>query len=248
MRFVRMFLIAATALAAMVIDAEAIVGRSEPAGANADGVVMVLSRGAEGSGFCTGVVLSARVVLTAAHCLRAPGDTLVLYRDDAGQPITVAIAATATHPRYHADAIKRRVVSIDLGLLQTATALPPRFRPTLLADRAVEIGESTTLVGFGVAREGEPKTGGTARATALRVRAPASALLLWAEDPRQGGAGGCTGDSGAPLFAADNASVLAIVAWTAGEKGHKCGSLTQGPLLAPTRAWIDGVRAKWGGG
>ena len=48
-------------------------------------------------------------------------------------------------------------------------------------------------------------------------------------------------------LAADNASVLAIVAWTAGQKGRKCGSLTQGPLLAPVRAWIDGVHiANWG--
>jgi hypothetical protein len=40
--------------------------------------------------------------------------------------------------------------------------------------------------------------------------------------------------------------VLAIVAWTSGPRGRHCGELTQGPLVAPQRAWIDATLARWG--
>jgi hypothetical protein len=245
MKAERTFLAAAALLLSATHAAEAIVGPSADGAAFADRVVMVLSRGVEGSGFCTGIVLAPRIVLTAAHCLRRPADTLVLYRDGDGAPVAVAVEATATHPRYRADAIRRRVVSVDLGLLETVAALPPSFHSAILADRDAEIGEATTIVGFGVTREGEPKSGGAPRSASLRVRAPASKILLWAENPEQSDAGACSGDSGAPIFAADRQTVLAVVAWTAGDKGRRCGGLTQGPLVAPARPWIDTVLAAW---
>jgi len=236
-------------LAALVIlvssGASAIVGPARDGGSFSDRVVMVLSRGGEGSGFCTGVVLAPRIVLTAAHCLRAAGNIAVLYRDDAGAPVLVPVAATAAHPEYHEDAVRKRLVSIDLGLIETATPLPAAFRAAELADAAPAVGDAVTLVGFGIAREGEPKTGGTARTATLRVSEPLSQILLWADDPENSGSGACSGDSGGPIFASDGRTLLALVAWTKGEKGHKCGVVTQGPLLAPARGWIDAVLARW---
>jgi hypothetical protein len=246
MKSARVLLAAAALLITSDFGAKAIVGASADGGAYSDRVVMVLSRGPEGSGFCTGVVLAPRVVLTAAHCLRKPSDTLVLYRDSANQPVTVPIAATVRHPSYRADAIARRVVSIDLGLLETETALPPTFRPAALATRSPEIGELAILVGYGVVHEGQPKSGGAPRSASLRVRAPASKILLWAEDSGHAGAGACSGDSGGPIFSADASEVLALVAWTAGENGRKCGALTQGPLVGPARGWIYATLARWG--
>ena len=155
--------------------ARAIVGPAHDGASFGDRVVMVLTRGAEGSGFCTGIVLAPRIVLTAAHCLHAAADMVVHYRDPEGQPILVAVAATSMHPLYRADAVKRRVVSIDVGLVETATPLPERFRPAVLADGAAPaVGEAATVVGYGIGQEGKPKTGGALRAADLQVRAPAS--------------------------------------------------------------------------
>ena len=53
--------------------ANAIVGRARET-ANPS-IVMVLGRSAGGSGCCSGVVLSANAVLTAAHCARSAADT-----------------------------------------------------------------------------------------------------------------------------------------------------------------------------
>lgn len=226
--------------------AAAVVGAADADARFADRVVMVLTKGADKAGFCSGVVLGPRVVLTAAHCLRPAADMAVHYRDEAGKPVVVAVAATATHPLYRADAITARVVSIDLALVETEAPLDSRFAaPKLASGNGPAIGETTILAGYGIAREGEPTTGGALRSARLRVRAPLSTILLWAEDGAGAGAGACSGDSGAPLFSDDGETVLAIVAWSSGPKGRRCGELTQGPLVAPQRAWIDATLARW---
>ena len=227
--------------------AGAVVGPSESGARFADHLVMVLARGGDHEGFCTGIVLGPRAVLTAAHCLRPTRDMAVLFRDADDRPALAAVEAVAVHPLYHADAIARRIVSIDLALVETATPLDQRFVAARLASgEGPAVGETTIVAGYGVAREGAPLTGGTLRSAALTTRAPLSNILLWAEDGAHAGVGACAGDSGAPLFLADGATVTAIVAWTAGASGHRCGTLTQGPLLAPQREWIDSVLARWG--
>jgi hypothetical protein len=226
--------------------AAAVVGATTEDGRFANRVVMVLTRGGDKEGFCTGVVLAPRVVLTAAHCLGAVRDMAVHYRDEAGRPVLVAVRAAVAHPLYRADAIVKRVESIDLGLVETATPLADVFAAAPLATgEGPAVGDAAILAGYGVGREGDAKTGGALRSAKLQVRAPLSRILLWAEDPGHAGVGACSGDSGGPLFSADGDSVVAIVAWTSGSHGGHCGALTQGPLVAPQRDWIDAVLARW---
>ena len=207
---------------------------------------MVLARGGDREGFCTGIVLGPRAVLTAAHCLRPARDMAVVYRDAADKPVLIAVAAAVSHPLYRANAIAERQVSIDLALVETETPLDPRFTPPPLAEGdGPAVGDETILAGYGVAREGAPASGGTLRSARLRVRAPLSSILMWAEGAA-GGAGACSGDSGAPLFLGDGETVAAIVAWTSGAgRGERCGDLTQGPLIAPQREWIAATLARW---
>jgi hypothetical protein len=209
-------------------------------------LVMVLKRAVDRAGFCTGVVLGPRVILTAAHCLAPIGDLRIHYRDEAGQPVLVEVEAVAAHPDYRADAVARRQVSIDLALLRTRTPLDTRFSAAALADGGVvAVGEPLWIFGYGVAREGDGKTAGVLRGAALQVRAPLSKILLWAEDPNGAGAGACAGDSGGPILSDDRRQVLAIATWSAGSGARHCGTITQGPLVAPQRGWIDSVLKGW---
>src|ERR1700722_4566342 len=124
-RFLQLLTLAA-ALAAPFAPARALVG-AEPDSRFADRVAMVLIRGGDKAGFCSALVLSPRVLLTAAHCLRPLRDMAVHYRDAANGAVIIPVDAAIAHSLYRADAIKTRVESIDLALITTARPLPPPF-------------------------------------------------------------------------------------------------------------------------
>jgi Trypsin len=227
------------ALAAMVDPARALTGAA-PDGRFADRVAMVLIRGGDKAGFCSALVLSPRILLTAAHCLRPLRDMAVHYRDAAGAAVIIPIDAAIAHPLYRADAIKARALSIDLALIRTARPLDPRFAGAAIADGGPPaIGARAIVSGYGAAREGDWSSGGEVRSVTLAVREPASTVLIWAADPDGRAAGACSGDSGAPIWSADGSAAIAIVAWAQAAHGRGCGGLTQGPLLAPLKGWIE---------
>ena len=240
-------LLVALALAAASPAANAIVGPSQTGGPLEPHAVMLLKTTGGASGFCTGIVVSARAILTAAHCVTGAANMRVHYRDAAGAPVLKPVSAVAVHPGYVADGKQRRVVTIDMALVLAAEPLGGRFAPARLSDgEAFAAGDALTLAGFGLGREGEAKSSGVFRHAAITVRAPLSKLLLWAHDAGRKGTGACTGDSGGPIFSAASGAVLAITAWADGDPRHLCGDLTQGVLVAPQREWIDGVLKGWG--
>lgn len=244
-RFLRSLVFVA-ALVAPFTSARALVG-AEPDARFADRVAMVLIRGGDKAGFCTALVLGPRILLTAAHCLRPLGDMAVHYRDAAGAAVIIPVDAAIAHPLYRADAIQARAVSIDLALIRTARPLDPRFAAAPIADGGPPgIGKSVILSGYGASREGDWSSGGSLRSVTLAVREPASNVLIWAADPTGRPAGACSGDSGAPIWSADGSTAIAIVAWAQAPHGRGCGGLTQGPLLAPLKGWIEKTERKLG--
>lgn len=231
-------------LAAPLAPAHALVGAA-PDGRFADRVAMVLLRGGGSAGFCSALVLSPRILLTAAHCLRPLRDMAVHYRDAAGEAVIIPVDAAIAHPRYRADAIQARVESIDLALIRAARPLGPGFAVALIGDGGPPpIGAPAIVSGYGASREGDWSSGGVLRSVTLAVREPASTVLIWAADPAGREAGACSGDSGAPVWSADGSTAVAIVAWAQAPHGRGCGGLTQGPLLAPVKGWIEETERK----
>ena len=234
---IRLFALVA-ALAAPLAPAHALVGAG-PDGRFADRVAMVLIRGGDSAGFCSALVLSSRILLTAAHCLRPLRDMAVHYRDAEGAPVIIPVDAAVPHPRYRPDAIQARAQSIDLALIRTVRPLDPRFVAAAIGGGPPAIGAPAIVSGYGAAREGDWSSGGTLRSVTLAVREPASTVLIWAADPAGREAGACSGDSGAPIWSADGETAIAIVSWAQATHGRGCGGLTQGPLLAPLKSWIE---------
>ena len=234
------------ALASLPQAARALVGAA-PDDRFVDRVAMVLMRGPGEAGFCSGLVLDDRTVLTAAHCLKRVQDMAIHYRDASGEAVIVPVEAAVAHPQYRPDAIRARAVSIDVALVRAARPLDPRFVGARLATGdGPGVGDSVILTGFGSTGEGDWKSGGALRGVTLVVRDPASPVLVWAAGPDGRTAGACTGDSGAPMWSADGATAVAIATWAQGPHGRGCGGLTQGPRLAPLAAWIAETRRRLG--
>ena len=225
----------------------AVVGPSTDGAAAAPYTVMILNRTGRAAGFCSGVVLARRAILTAAHCVPPGGDIRVHFRDEAGKPVLLPVEAVTRNPGYRADAVRTRQRSIDLALIRLPDDLPERFRPADLgALDGAPVGTPFRVAGFGVGREGDGATSGQLRMGAVETRAPVSAVLLWARDPAGQGTGACEGDSGGPVLAASADTVEAITLWSAGDGARRCGALTQALWLGPLRGWIAGVLSGWG--
>jgi hypothetical protein len=239
--------LAAVGMAGMAGEAAAVVdGREDPA-LGRQAVMVLNSHG----GFCTASVLAPTVLLTAAHCVTGSTAYLVFFRDADGSPVQLQPKAVSMHPEFRRNAVAERRKSIDLALVRLGAPLPDRFAPVTLDARGTPAaGETLTVAGYGLGRDGQAATGGTFRRADLAVIQPygPSKILVWLADPAAGkggnGAGACGGDSGGPIFGPDG-RLVAVTAFAEGAAGRQCGSLTQGVLVAPHRAWIDKVRAGW---
>ena len=220
--------------------AGAIVGESADGAKWQNHVVMVLWRSGSRAGFCSGVVLTRHIILTAAHCVARASDTRVYLP---GQPL-LPLKRIAKHPDFHADAPRTRSRSIDLALVEITESLPAEFAaPPFAGAQRYEAGATFEIAGFGVSREDDAKTSGTLRVGHVTLRAPLSSVLLWLEDA-QHETGACTGDSGGPVFT-EGGKLAAIIAFAEGAGSRQCGKLTQAVLIAPHLEWINRVIAGW---
>ena len=211
-------------------------------------VVMVLDRSGGQKAYCSASVVARNIVLTAAHCvsdLNDLNDTRVYFRDGQGRKALLEVASIAIHPLYHADAARRRLVSIDLALVRLVEPLPSTFTPVELNSGPVAIGQMFRIAGFGVASERDSETGGVLRVGNVVARGPKSAIFMWAADPNDEGLGACTGNSGAPILAADRPLLVAVTVRAKGDSNHYCGALTQAVLVAPQRPWIEDTLRAW---
>ncbi|MGE3246412.1 MAG: trypsin-like serine protease [Beijerinckiaceae bacterium] len=224
----------------------ALVGASDAPGPAARHTVMVLKQQQSGAAYCSGVVVADRAILTAAHCV-AGARGIAIYVPGAVPPKLYEARTVAIHPGYVPNAIRTRKRSIDLALVRTGEALPAALSQAAISARdAFAPGSPLRIAGFGLRTEGREKSAGTLRSARLVVREPISTILLWARGASPAIGGACTGDSGGPIFSDDFAEVAAITTWARGKGSKHCGELTQGVLLAPQRAWINSVLAKWG--
>ncbi|MGL4240181.1 MAG: S1 family peptidase [Beijerinckiaceae bacterium] len=215
---------------------------SETGGRLESRAVMVL--GSRGS-VCSGAVLSPTVVITAGHCVSGPGQYAVAYREG-GSPVLQEVRQIARHPEFSG----RQRVSIDMALVRLKLPLPSRFASVVLDEKAEDdvVGARQTIAGFGLAREGDEASAGTLRAAQVSILP-----RFYPRFMRLGLSSGdlriCKGDSGGPVFSEGFTGMTLTGVIYASERkrgGRQCGDTAQAVRIAPQRAWIDGVRARWG--
>lgn len=192
---------------------------------------------------CTGVVITRSTILTAAHCVNERTEYVVYFRTQSGEPVLLSPKKIITHPDYVPDAIKKRVRSIDLALINLNEPLPTAFEPIQLSNEYLSVGQTAIVGGYGLTNEKSRSSNGQFFATPVKVIEPygRSKILIWLRGEKLTNSpfnrGGCHGDSGGPIFK-DN-RLIAIITWTTGPTGFDCGDITQGALIAPQRDWIS---------
>jgi hypothetical protein len=221
------------------VPALALTGNAPPAtGWAARPIVMIVD--ARGD-LCTGTAIARDLVLTAAHCVTRQIDYQVrTYQTGESIPVR----SIARHPRFDFASYTANRATADVSLLKLVAPLPDIVMPATLAPpRRVAVGEKLAIAGFGVSEAGTARGLGVPRMATLTVTGKPGSLQIRLYDSAtrnlRAGLGGCTGDSGAPVFDGQSAAVIGLVSWSTGpEDTEGCGGLTGVTPLLLYRDWI----------
>ena len=189
---------------------------------------VVALESAPGDWFCTGTLIAAEWVLTAAHCVEgAPAAEVKVRFDDADVNDTTGgivadVMAVHSHPAFDWEAWDN-----DIALLKLAAPVTDRA-PTPIHRDPTSAGLAVLDAGYGVADNNDMGGG------LLRQVAKVTADCAGANDPTVSGAnlicmdasdgrGSCFGDSGGPTFATIGGNRV-VVGVTSGGTGELCGA------------------------
>ncbi|WP_347359335.1 trypsin-like serine protease [Bdellovibrio sp.] len=150
---------------------------------------------------CSGVLVSSKVVLTAAHCLPSEKENIKAYfsnsplNEDASVEFR-EVSSIVQHPQYSAD---EELESVDLAVLVLATDVPAGYLPVSIDDYdELKIGTEVILAGYGNSTATSAEGFGELRKVATSISKVTGPLFF--EIDQANGRGICDGDSGGPVF------------------------------------------------
>lgn len=179
---------ACSALGQSVSASNSIVNGAECSTANSSIVLLNMKDPAgQQSGACTGTVIAARAILTAAHCLQGQIGSINVFLGIGPQQVTTSFAA---HPSWR----ESNATQFDVGVILMPADIGRPAVPLLLG-RDARVGETAILTGWGKDANGAAATlrAGAATITAVSAFALQTTFTTTASSV-------CQGDSGGPIL------------------------------------------------
>lgn len=174
-----------------------------------------------GASVCSAVLVSPRVLLTAAHCVdpafRGASSVTVRATNRANivglmQSDMIDVTVITRHPMWNPT---DPMSDYDLAGLKLATASSVTTLPLLRSLAANPLGQSLRVVGYGRTSLADGTSSGTRRTVTPPITGATAATLEYGTD---GVAGICAGDSGGPSYL--GGSIAGIHSRT---EGSNCG-------------------------
>lgn len=158
-----------------------------------------------GNASCTGTIVGPQALITAAHC----GETgsVAKFQTYDGKSYTAKLTRNPAYPVHGENPTGAQDKDNDLGFIN----MPVSVKPTSIrTDRFERIGLPVTMIGYGCTQpDGTGGNDGILR-MGKSVVAGAQGFDLILKTPN--GAALCYGDSGGPVFAANDAGNLVQIA------------------------------------
>jgi secreted trypsin-like serine protease len=160
--------------------------------------------------YCTGTIVAADRILTAAHCIKNPSETMTLGfgLDYTKGTMQVRYSTGAVlHKLFRKDPTTERN---DIALISFSGGLPEGFEPAPLASEKIfaKIKSEIVAVGYGRIKgsnDVQPADSGYGRLRKVSLKIQSkSANGKTFEVSQQDGRGICYGDSGGPAFIKSN--------------------------------------------
>lgn len=235
---------------APVLPAVALVGGAQPVTGPHAAVMIVGSRGNS----CTGIAIARDLVLTAAHCVPPGADYKLVEYDAQRQPRLRDTQSIARHPQFSQATFDGHRATADVALIKFPSPVTSGAPAAVHGERlSFTPNDRFTVLGYGLTRMGDGKSGGTLRSAQLQVTGQPGTLQIRLMDPAtrntRPGLGACTGDSGGPVLRniGGQDKVIGVVSWsTAAGNEAGCGGLTGVTPLSLYYPWIAETARKLG--
>ena len=156
-------------------------------------VAVVINFGDGSAGICSGTMITANKVLTAAHCLENAVTVDVLLGIETNKLAYITSNSWLIHPNFSRSS--NGILGNDVGVINVPVPLPLPTVP-ILASAAPQVGQKAVVFGYGTT--GDVDDFGQLRSGVMKIAAVDEGRIF--ADYDGGTSNVCSGDSGGPLL------------------------------------------------